>query len=194
MRINLRAWEAAGLAAGRITMLCRSVKPSGECVLDSATLEEIPGKSVVRSPFGSPGDVLLCRESFFYERAEYEWIASFSIPIIPSRLSYRADHCTDKKAPAGSPWKSAQQMPDEYIRHRPTVVSVRCCRVQEITEREWLATGACDGPFFDKAEHVSAGGAPYSPEHLAFIYQFDRDNGPGSYAANKWVWVGEVKL
>lgn len=62
-RINCTAREIRSYQAGE-RVLRRRVKPSGLCVYDKSTGEEVPNLTPVKSPFGSPGDRLVLREAW----------------------------------------------------------------------------------------------------------------------------------
>lgn len=246
-RINLRPWEAAGLAAGRITALCRVVKPQPPAPevaggLD-VTLRDIPETdqwfaayvareddfgteyrpvpqfSGVRwnSPFGAPGTVLACAEKYACPDIDYRksgkvaydadgvcgcWIGAGEdrefichgrviqasgyhayFPASGSTTRGLADYSHKRTGEYPSytyHWRSAQTMPDFAIRHRPTVVAVRCCRVGELRHADvaklWIRT----------AEFVES--------EMSYVQRFDRDNGNGAWARNPWVFVAEVRV
>jgi len=80
-RINLKDWESSGLAAGRITALCRVVRPQpfngNVCVIQhrdqwlmAMTCDKLPiAHPPLISPFGAPCDVVLGREAWaFFDR------------------------------------------------------------------------------------------------------------------------------
>lgn len=195
-RLNLRPWESAGLAAGRITALCRVVKPQAECDDNGAPYwytggyraqEYVPCRQLpsdwkpdnpIRSPFGAPGTVIAGCEA---------WRLIQTDGICGAQVKYEADGSSAWKVETSVPptytpdiKRSAKTMPTWAVRTWLTVVSVRCCRVQEIGEAKIAALG------FEFSDDNN--------DRAIFAQQFDRDNGPGGYAANKWVWIAEVKV
>lgn len=226
-RINLRDWEVRGLLAGRITALCRVVKPQPE----HKQIHEWKGKTIIDqehrmwcwkehvfenlwdfmdnddrqrlatySPFGAPGDLLLGREAwqvYSYCPGEYGGIGELGYPVDPScgpssavAVVYRADG-------EDGPWRSSTTMPDWAVRHRMTVKSVRCCRLQEVAEDDAKKLGAS---YHNGGTIGHSGWRPTpdfgmvgpTPVH-AFAWQFQADNGRGAWEKNPWVWIAEVK-
>jgi hypothetical protein len=208
-RINLHDWESDGLLAGRITALCRVVRPQ------PATL----GPWMVeptKSPFGSPGDVVLGREAWaFFDRYSSvddcqrgpnnlkvmdKWTAplcEFERALLEywkRRLIYRAEspysHIDNPK------WRSSTTQPDWAIRHRLTTKSVRCVRVRDVTKDDCLRLGISVLPLQSvndpSAWYQSAPGIHQErTAQASYRHVFNRDNPRNPWADNPWVWIGE---
>lgn len=103
------------------------------------------------------------------------------------------------------PWKPSIHMPRWASRITLEVVSVRVERLQEISEGDALAEGICrgDGKWDTaglQAFHRDPSGFYAYPSQVrhnapchAYRSLWESINGPGSWAANPWVWVVEFK-
>ena len=140
--------------------------PSGET--DSNHLD--------RCPYGHPGNRLWVREAFMHEPADYCWEASVSIPSRPAVTTYRADFEGDTR---GAGWKPSIHMPRALSRILLEITAVRVERLNDIS-----------------ADDSWAEGIPHSPD-VNPIHEYaalwESINGPGSWAANPWVWVVEFR-
>jgi hypothetical protein len=93
---------------------------------------------------------------------------------------------TRKDGASGSLWKSPLFMPEWAARFKPTCVSVRCERLQDITEADAKAEGCQPFPNACKAKWSERDAL-----RCAYMVLWESINGPGSWAANPWVWVYE---
>jgi len=115
-------------------------------------------------PYGVPGDRLWVRETWSPGPGGIGFV-------------YFAD-CPEGQHPPA--WKPSIHMPRAACRITLEVVGVRTERLQEISEADAKAEGVT----------VYDGGVCYRDGYAAL---WDQINGPGSWAANPWVWVVEVK-
>lgn len=124
------------------------------------------------------GDLLWVRESF---RFGVEWDDDRPIDVDPQMWSEERPHVGIVHFEADGPptegfgrLRSSLHMPRWASRLTLEVLSVKCERVQDITEADAIAEG------FEKREH--------------FIRLWGEINGPGSFDANPWVWVIGFKV
>lgn len=139
-----------------------------------------------RCPYGQPGDRLWVRETFCKIT---EPTASHSTGI-----AYRADNWSNCPADDGK-WKPSIFCRREESRITLEIVAVRVERLQEITEADAVAEGC---PPFETGGEVQRDGT-VTPLVLSarWCYKgrwfYTHTYGPGSWAANPWVWVIEFK-
>ena len=131
---------------------------------------------VRRCPYGQPGDRLWVRETFSgpwcMEAQDGAAAAPPSKWAESSRIWYWADG-----EPAYGDWtrpRPSIHMPRWASRITLEITSVR---LQDISEADAIA----EGVYTD----------PASPAYDAYAQLWDEINGPGSWAANPWVWVLE---
>ena len=163
----------------------------------------------VACPYGQPGDRIWCKETWqvlretcSYETGEYdvrEWEADLygspqtqllkDCPRGGHRavIAYRADY----EESFEGPWRPSIFMPRWASRITLEVTGVRVERLQEISEADAIAEGI---------ERSDGAWASYSPKFGRFMNPitsyhslWESINGPGSWAANPWVWVIEFK-
>jgi len=142
-------------------------------------------------PYGAPGDRLWVREAFIHEPADYCWEASVSIPCRPATTIYRADSDPHGLA-KGAGWKPSIHMPRSLSRITLEITGVRVEQLQEISDEDAFAEGTpcyvCGRPmdgFSESDCHC------FHRKARASDYQvlWESIHGPGSWAANPWVWV-----
>lgn len=217
------------ILAGRKSMTRRVVKPQTAILTDSLarSLDVRPPDNenapVIPCPYGSPGDHLWVRETFYCDDYRY--------PSAPARelleaIEYRASHyCADWEAGCpctDSAWRPSIHMPRWASRITLEIVSVRVERLQEISEVDAWAEGlfqigddlatpmnvcVCDEPNLRSgmafAEHVGppwytyAGNPREAFENLwdgiNNPHQYCAEDAPNGWDANPWVWVIEFK-
>lgn len=147
----------------------------GSCAVDGTT-------SIVHCPYGKPGDRLWVRETW----------APYPDPHAPPGdrplVAYRA---TDEAQTRNVPWRPSIHMPRWAARITLDVVSVRVARLHDITEEDAIAEGVGELSY-GGAEDVWLGGARDGGDTRepieAFAGLWESINGPGSWAANPWVW------
>jgi hypothetical protein len=132
----------------------------------------------MKCPYGQPGDRLWGRETWMPFDPDHQ--------IGDIKYAYRADTSPDgeefRKAyiKAGYPyqWRPSIFMPRAASRIVDEIIEIRVERVQDITEEDAIVEGA-----------QSAGVPASLTNRGAFAKLWDKINGPGSWAANPWVWV-----
>ena len=153
--------------------------PSG--MLGKGNLSIRQNGASVKCPYGTIGDRLWVRESYYAESQ--------------STIHYRGDFGGYEDDPK-SGWKNAMFMPRWACRTVVELTAVCVERLQEISEDDAIAEGIeyCDG--------VGVGRAGYWQKDRSRICATAREayrvlwesiNGPGSWALNPWVWVLEFK-
>lgn len=139
--------------------------------------------SAIRCPYGVPGDRLWVRESWYYDLPPHKLPSTKPDGFNPDDLYFRADGECCQQIPecscaeVGKPkWRPGMFLPRWASRLTLLVNSVRVERLHDISERDAKAEGTT----------VYDGGVCYRDGYSAL---WDRINGPGSWAANPWVWV-----
>lgn len=132
-------------------------------------------------PYGKRGDRLWVKETYSSHGAFGD----------NGRITYRADLGDSAKEPHGLKWKPSIFCPRKASRITLEIVSVRVERLQDISGEDAKAEG------MDVVRNEWAGACGDFDESLTDIelYQilWESINGPGSWAANPWVWVIEFK-
>ena len=183
------------ILAGTKTQTRRAVKPQpkpwgcgglqvpGYC---SSTAESFrSGMPIFMSKFGKPGDRLWVRESHWWFIDERDPVTGYTPPLLTiDDVSYRADGDDGRTA-----WRSPIHMPRWASRITLEITGVRVERLQDISEADAMAEGCeleCMTPTGD-----DSGSAIYGPGGYRALWE--SINGPGSWAANPWVWVVEFR-
>ena len=148
-------------------------------------------------PYGQPGDRLWVRETWAYEthalsakdhEREGPWV-------------YAADGETALQHRLCDRWRPSIHMFRAASRITLEVTGVRLEHLQDIIDADALAEGInswiMDG--FDEATEgkpweVASKFSIDSPFISAYAVLWEQINGPGSWAANPWVWVVEFKV
>lgn len=126
-------------------------------------------------PYGQPGDRLWVRETF---------------SEVDCRLTYRAD--TDDGAHCQvSRWTPSIYMPRWASRITLEITGVRVERLQDISQQDAMAEGCLSPDLPPELRGVSADYV--ADERTTFAILWNRINGPGSWAANPWLWVIEFE-
>lgn len=135
----------------------------------------------VRCPYGQPGDRLWVREAIS-PILGYAKDNQGRFPII-----YRADqNGFDDDRVAGKPIP-AIHMPRWASRITLEITGIRVERLQDISEADAIAEGI-EPMFLGETPDMKRLGA-----RVQFKELWDQINGPGSWAANPWVWVIEFR-
>lgn len=129
---------------------------------------DLDGEWGVRCPYGKPGDRLWVREAWM------EWGGT------ERRVDYRAT--TEVPRPAGG-WKPSIHMRRADSRITLEIVAVRVERLNDISEADAEAEGA-GIPLVGHEEDFC---------RWEFRAIWESINGPGSWDANPWVWVIDLK-
>lgn len=180
------------ILAGTKTQTRRVVKDSHIAITrySSEDRASISVHHTYRCPYGHAGDRLWVREAFD--------------PILPQDLhynggrpiaiDYRASHGPEshqwrvKDEYGRRRWKPSIHMPRSASRILLEVLRARVERLQDISEADCIAEGA-HGGLGATPSHQYSGATPL--EHYRHIWE--SINGPGSWAANPYVWVVEFR-
>ena len=193
---------------GRKTQTRRIMKPQPVGPVFVATDPETPryclpynetltmGELAMRCPYGQPGDRLWVRETC---RAE-------ELPSGLDGVRYLADDCfipIENTEAASDAWLSlaaygqrlsghqkyrkvsAIHMPRWASRITLEITGIHVERLQDISESDALAEGI--DPKFPQDEQVA------NAAMMRYADIWESINGPGSWAANPWVWVVEFR-
>ena len=144
-------------------------------------------------PYGQPGDRLWVRETFaIVPRTAYRCSEGVQQTLRPDD-EFEHDAAIYKagwdRSNGGFRWRPSIHMPRWASRISMEIVSVRVERLQDISEADAQAEGCaleCMTPTGD-----DSGSAIHGPG--GYIALWESINGPGSWDANPWVWVVEVK-
>jgi hypothetical protein len=146
-------------------------------------------------PYGVPGERLWVRETW----GQVEW-SSLADPSKPSRFEtvYRAGpHPFDRDTPWGwnqkNRWRPSIHMPRWASRITLEITEVRVERLHEISESDCWAEGIeeIDGMFGNTAiiDMANRLGCCIDDAKPTYACLWESINGPGSWAANPWVWA-----
>lgn len=134
-----------------------------------------------KCPYGSAGDGLWVRETWFCVTGEPG----------PATCNYKADFGDHRFA---GYWKPSIHMPRWASRINLEITGVRVERLNEITVEDAIAEG------IEKSEPTGAMFKDYrcgkflaATPMYSFFSLWESINGPGSWAANPWVWVVEFR-
>ena len=214
------AWEVQAFLDGSKTQFRRAMKdqphssvtelsfigsrgPSMNYFYDWMSVGQGEESQFWRCPFGQPGDRLWVRECW------RQGTPAWNGPDFDSEVRYRIDQ--SEWPPCE--WQDATTMPQWASRITLEVVDVRGVRVQEISEEDIIAEGIESlGWHWAASSEAGAGRflywerdeAPPEPwmsscetAHDIYRWLWDSDNakrGPAfCFAANPWVWTGEVR-
>ena len=130
----------------------------------------VDGRCLLRFAYGQPGDRLWVREGWYCDGTKIEYRGDYPNP-------YPA-----KKVIKGY-WQPSSRMRRHHSRITLEVVSVRVERLQEITEADAIAEGV------QRPGDIDHG---WPTARSAFVSLWESNNGPGSWAANPWVWRIEL--
>lgn len=164
------------LIEGRKTMTRRIVKCEGEPFpsASGAFLEMGPGQSIqeLRCPYGEPGDLLWCRETFRKVIGQNgEWIET----------DYRSTYQPGDRLIDPTRWMPSIHMPRSASRLTLRITDVRVERAQEISEEDARSEGA------DPLLVPPDGGS--CPHVEGFRVLWNSIHGPDAWSRNDWVWV-----
>lgn len=193
--IIMRDWEVRAILAGQKTMIRRVVRiPPRKLCPVSAQFSSVKNGvamficgtdgALVRCQLGQPGDWLWVRETW---GAWPHMLGGFQ----RESLRYRADGEYQNEHGAWR-WMSPIHMPRWASRLTLEITSVRVERLQEISDEDAFAEGTpcyvCGRPmdgFSESDCHC------FHRKARASDYQmlWESIHGPGSWAANPWVWV-----
>jgi hypothetical protein len=210
------------LLDGSKTQTRRVVKPVGDRGYGSVlaadeVAAEANGGDPRHSPYGQPGDHLWVRETFFaYGRWEIrynekksrdEWRFVDMTRQCSLAYQYAADNpgvslAKGRGAAPGWHRRPALFMPRAVSRILLDIVSVRVERLQAIGEPDAIAEGVVrvgendgNGPVYCDYSMDDPGdtGAWFSSPVDSYRTLWEQINGAGSWNANPWVWVVELR-
>jgi hypothetical protein len=178
------------ILAGRKTQTRRIVRPRQ--VHEGINIYYVPKTC----PYGRAGDLLWVRET-------WAPVSTFD-PSPETGALYRADPMYDGIDQFDWPWKPSIHMPRWASRITLEVTGVRVERLNDISEEDAIAEG-CQETYC--SPELTAECEPGTPQReLAelleggwitakgnFSFLWNEINGPGSWAANPWVWVVEFR-
>lgn len=134
-------------------------------------------------PYGLSADRLWVRESWARVAAE------------PSTI-YRADYCTGlEKRDGDQKWKPSIHMKRADSRINLEITDIRVERLQNISEKDAIAEGIEPVRSIWKlySERVLGSADATGQPRKSYASLWQSINGPGSWAANPWVWVVEFR-
>lgn len=144
----------------------------------------------VHCPYGKPGDRLWGREAFaIVPRTAYACSDGVQQTLRPDdpyehdAAIYREGWC---RSTGGFKWRPSIHMPRWASRILLEIVSVRVERLQDISEADAESEGV------DFLRHIPDADETLTARQL-YECLWEYINGPGSWAANPWVWVVEFK-
>lgn len=151
---------------GRKTQTRRMMKP--QPYSDHAMQYADHDSPDLKCPYGENGSRLWVRETFAPH------------PEFNRETIYRADRGGDYQGAAQGDfkWKPSIFMPRAASRITLEIVSVRCARLQDISEADAKAEG-CRYP----------AGGPNSCYAMAYMHLWESINGAGSWDKNPWLWA-----
>lgn len=152
------------------------------------------------SPFGQPGDRLWVRESGWEQPERTPRMMREGADTWP-RFAYDADGWSDEDHADFKRWgfkrRPSIHMPRWASRILLEIVSVSVERLNDISEDDAIAEGiGCTkqpGSGIDLYLDYSTYAFGAASAIHSFKTLWDQINGPGSWAANPWVWVIEFK-
>lgn len=194
------------LLDGRKTQTRRIIKPQPQCGVGRYTEDGTPGEvdwvlldydgdptdSVLRCPYGAPGNRLWVRETHalvapsLSGRLEYDGARLVDSPFGPVEIWYRADGALGVMSMLfadGPRWRSSSRMPRWASRLTLEVTQVRVERLQDISEADAIAEGC--GVMRDVVPVVTA--------RDEFAALWESIHGAKAWVRNPWVWVVEFK-
>ena len=140
----------------------------------------VDGRCLLRFAYGQPGDRLWVREGWYCDGTKIEYRGDYPNP-------YPA-----KKVIKGY-WQLSSHMRRHHSRITLEVVSVRVERLQDITEADAIAEGVERLTEDDGWRCYLNERGGYTNAITSFRSLWESINGPGSWAANPWVWRVEFK-
>lgn len=150
------------------------------------------GEVQFASPYGGRGDRLWVRESHWWFKDEPDHETGYFPPKLTIEdVEYRADGDDGRKV-----WRPSIHMPRWACRLVLEVTAVRVERLQDISEADAIAEGIelIPGPEpYPMWRHYGKEHTRVTPASSSYQSLWEQINGPGSWAANPWVWVVEFR-
>lgn len=174
------------LLAGTKTQTRRAVKgwPLEWLATGQFTPEYVADPANRACPYGQPGDQLWVRETFAKIDGQTQpWIET------DYRATYTHGDRLGDTLGIKKRWTPAIHMPRSASRISLEVTGVRVERLQDISEADAIAEGiGLEGGMFTNGD-----GLEYDLPIQAYSALWESINGPGSWAANPWVWAVKFK-
>jgi len=177
---------------GRKTQTRRIMKPQPLWVADPSvpfkTADADPN-GIIRCPYGQPEDRLWVRETWrlYDSLVECACYDACECSRHHGKPLYRASLPDDE-----GPWKPSIHMPRWASRITREVTGVRVERLQDISEEDAIAEGIDMRSLCGCQDGCSQCDDRTPQETYRDLWE--TINGPGSWAANPWVWVVEFKV
>lgn len=158
-----------------------------------------------RCPYGTVGDRLWVRETVYIDDYRLLNVAPSKWPtdVEQDAIYYRADgECCEQIpecmcATEGKPnWTPSIHMPRWVSRITLEITGVRVERLNEISEADAIAEGVesqLSGSDIVFRNYKKGQQGWTQVARCSFEWLWESINGPGSWAANPWVWVVEFK-
>lgn len=196
---------------GRKTQTRRIVKPQPfpwKMEIHRGELFVLDGgwRPFCKIPYGCPGDRLWVRETWglMNPRDTTDWLSDSIVGIPKSEIleDYVLEHAANWQLPHESAyWRPSIHMPRWASRITLEIESVRVERLQEITASDAIAEGIRvqkgKGMIDGEDCYMMTTNSGYMRGPLGAIQAYkdlwQSINGPGSWAANPWVWVVQFK-
>ena len=177
--VRLLKLMQTAIAAGEVSDFLSEGK------LDSGDLEYIRQFC----PYGQRGDRLWVKETCF---PVHKWKHAPLFAAVKAEWLYRADYeWREGKVIGCHKWTPSILMPRRASRITLEIVNVRVERLQDISEADAIAEGVVNhGNHWHAAENTDL---QFSTARAAYCGLWESINGPGSWAANPWVWVIEFR-
>ncbi|WP_313629814.1 hypothetical protein [Pseudomonas sp.] len=180
---------------GRKTVTRRPVKGLGLQWLEDFTPEYVAEAANSLCPYGKPGDRLWVRETWYCNHSEVQkgpYLQPDDMQDLDQAredgdLVYAADGLSPYEQDQPT-WRPSIHMPRWASRILLEITDLRVERLQDVTEEQAQAEGACTSA----VESFQAAGVD-RPAGFAFRDLWTSINGDDSWAANPWVWVVEFK-
>lgn len=139
----------------------------------------------IRCPYGVEGERLWVRETFSYN--------------LDNSIVYRADSPSEAHEIAAAlvGWKPSIFMPRAVSRLLLEITSVRCERLNDISEADAVKEGVAVVESFKGHPHYENYLDDWAFEYTAkdsYATLWEKINGLGSWSDNPWVWVVDFKL
>jgi hypothetical protein len=149
----------------------------------------------MKCPYGQPGDQLWVKETARLNLGSEENVIQYRADMAISEI--QEDWFSDDPVlrrwivgqsikPEG--WRPSILMPRRASRITLEITGIRVERLNDISEADAKAEG-CNGHFVDGHAGYPIGYAPQDEYRTLW----ESINGPGSWAANPWVWVVEFR-
>ena len=160
---------------------------------ETTTAYACRSEDMIRCPYGKPGDVLYCKETYLFldsrhwhERGNCSKLVTVNGRPKRNGVEYRADCRGDEESERcrrelGYKWRSPRFMPKWASRLRRTLTDVGCERVNEISEADAIAEGFRSVEEFAQTwDAINARrGYPFDSGARCWVLKFERETRNG---------------